>query len=165
MTSEETRTARCGCGAFTLTARGAPVEVYACSCLDCQRISGSAFSYAALFPQSVVSIAGEYRVWRHSADSGRWIEHAFCPTCGVSVFSRAEALPDSLIVAAGCFADPRFPKPERVYWATRHHDWVRFPDSTEILSTQPGVPRARLPRPVPRSARARRPRGRRKDSR
>ena len=41
------RAARCACGNLTVTARGEPVEVYLCSCTDCQRGSGSAFSYAA----------------------------------------------------------------------------------------------------------------------
>ena len=42
------RVARCACGNLTVTARGEPLEVYLCSCKDCQRGTGSAFSYAAL---------------------------------------------------------------------------------------------------------------------
>lgn len=38
------RNARCGCGGLTVTTRGEPLVVYACSCLNCQRESGSAFS-------------------------------------------------------------------------------------------------------------------------
>ena len=55
------RAARCACGNLMVTARGEPLEVYLCSCTDCQRGSGSAFSYAAIFPESAVSIAGERR--------------------------------------------------------------------------------------------------------
>ena len=76
------RIAQCGCGALTATVSGDPVTVYGCSCIDCQRKSGSAFSYAAMFPSAAVTIAGERKTWRHNGDSGRWIENIFCPTCG-----------------------------------------------------------------------------------
>src|SRR5262245_42789032 len=42
-----------------VTARGEPIDVYLCGCTDCQRGTGSAFSYAAIFPESAVSIVGE----------------------------------------------------------------------------------------------------------
>ena len=65
------RLARCCCGNLKVTARGEPVDVYLCSCTDCQRGTGSAFSYAAIFPVSAVSIAGERREYRQQGDSGR----------------------------------------------------------------------------------------------
>lgn len=58
------RTASCGGGNLTVTTIGEPSEVYACSCLNCQRESGSAFSYCAVYPEAAVSIAGDRRVWR-----------------------------------------------------------------------------------------------------
>ncbi len=109
------RTASCGCGNLTVTTSGEPSEVYACSCLSCQRESGSAFTYGAIYPESAVSIAGERRVWRRHVDSGRWAENEFCPTCGVTVFARTEISPETIGVAVGCYADPDFAKPERVY--------------------------------------------------
>ncbi len=131
------RTASCGCGNLTVTTSGEPSEVYACSCLNCQRVSGSAFTYSASYPESAVSIAGERRVWRHHADSGRWIETEFCPTCGVTVFYRAESSPETIGVAVGCFADPDFAKPEGLYWASRRHHWLQFPEDIESVETQP----------------------------
>ena len=129
------RTARCACGALTLTTRGEPAEVYLCSCLDCQRRSGAAFSYAALYPTSAVEIAGPQKTWRHTAESGRWVETAFCPTCGVSLSSRTQAFPDFVCVAVGGFADPDFAKPERQYRASRRHHWVAL-DDVELIDSQ-----------------------------
>lgn len=131
------RTASCGCGGLTAVARGEPVDVYACSCVACQRRSGSAFSYAALFPETAVSIAGERKVWRHSGDFGRWIETSFCPGCGTTVYFHLEAWPGLVGVAAGCFANLDFPKPKTLYWASRRHRWLPLPDGTEIMDTQP----------------------------
>jgi hypothetical protein len=136
MTSNEERTAKCNCGALVLTARGEPADVYACSCIYCQRKSGSAFTYAAIYPESVVSIEGEYRTWRHRSDSGRFLDNSFCPTCGVSVFFRAEALPGRIGFAVGCFADPDFAKPKRLFWASRRHRWLELGKDTALLETQ-----------------------------
>lgn len=130
------RTARCGCGALAATAVGEPAAVYACSCLRCQQKSGSAFTYSAVFPQDAVTIAGEHRTWRHHGNSGRWIESSFCPTCGIVVFSRSEIFPGMIGIAAGCFTDPDFPMPQRVYWTSRQHRWLTFPDGIERHDTQ-----------------------------
>ncbi len=131
------RTARCGCGNLTVTTSGEPSEVHACSCLNCQRESGSAFTYGAIYPEAAVSIAGERRVWRRNVDSGRWIETEFCPTCGATVLARMEYSPGTLSVPVGCFADPDFAKPEGLYWASRRHHWLQFPEDIESVETQP----------------------------
>ena len=132
-----TRTAACGCGKLTATVRGEPTEVYLCSCLDCQRLSGSSFTYCALFPERAVTIAGERKAWRHLADSGRWVENGFCPACGVTVFLLDEAMPGIIGVTAGCFADPHFAQPTKVYWASRRHYWLAFPEGVALIGTQP----------------------------
>ncbi len=131
------RTASCGCGNLTVTTSGEPSEVYACSCLNCQRESGSAFSYGAIYPETAVSIAGERRVWRRHGDSGRWVETEFCPTCGVTVCYRLEISPEVIGVSAGCFTDPDFAKPEKLYWAARRHRWLEFPEGIELVEIQP----------------------------
>jgi hypothetical protein len=53
--------------------RGELVDVYLCSYTACQRRTGSAFSYPALFPESAVAIAGDKREYRQHGDSGRAI--------------------------------------------------------------------------------------------
>ncbi len=129
------RTARCGCGNLTATTTAEPLEVYACSCLNCQIESGGAFTYGAVYPEAAVLIAGERKTWRRKADSGRWVESDFCPTCGVSVSYRMEALPEVIGVEAGCFGDPEFAKPEKLYWAHRRHRWLELPEGIELVET------------------------------
>jgi hypothetical protein len=130
--------ARCACGNLTVTARGEPVDVYLCSCTDCQRGSGSAFSYAALFPELAVSISGARQQYRQQGDSGRFVDGSFCPTCGTAVLFRAEGLPGTLGVAVGCFADPSFARPSKLFWASRRHHWLELPRSITLIETQPG---------------------------
>jgi hypothetical protein len=132
------RIAQCGCGALTATVSGDPVTVYGCSCADCQRKSGSAFSYAAMFPSAAVTIAGERKTWRRNGDSGRWIDSIFCPTCGIAVGFHSEGMPGLTGLPAGCFADPDFLPPLRLYWASRRHRWLTLHPGLTLLDTQDG---------------------------
>jgi hypothetical protein len=128
------RTARCACGGLKIHLAGEPASVYACTCLECQRATGSAFAYRARFGRdSVVAIDGERRVWRRGSDAGRWVEQIFCPTCGTLVYMQAEASPDAVVVSVGCFADPEFAAPVRVYRATRRHRWYELAAGSEFV--------------------------------
>ncbi|GIK83109.1 MAG: GFA family protein [Pseudorhodoplanes sp.] len=133
---ERLRTARCGCGDLSVVTRGEPLDIYACACVTCRARTGSAFSYAGLFRESAITIAGPFRLWRHQAESGRALENAFCPSCGAGVFFRTAAWPDLVGVAAGCFAEQDFPKPRRLYWAARRPGWLCLPADTPLIDTQ-----------------------------
>jgi hypothetical protein len=130
------KTAACACGALTLTVTAPPQMIHACSCQDCQRGSGSAFSYSAFFPESAVAVKGPATLWRRSSQSGRWQDCSFCPTCGTTVFSRLEALPGVVCVSAGCFGDVNFPGPQKLYWSTRRPHWFVMPAGIEPVETQ-----------------------------
>jgi hypothetical protein len=130
------KTAACTCGGLTLTASAAPQFVHACACLECQRSTGSAFSYSAFFPESAVKIAGPFKSFRRSSDAGRWNEANFCPTCGVNVFARLEALPNILCVPVGCFSDQDFPAPGNLYWDSKRHRWLDLPSGIGRIETQ-----------------------------
>jgi hypothetical protein len=132
------RVAQCGCGALTATVGGDPVTVYGCSCAACQRKSGSAFTYAAMFPSAAVTVTGARKTWRYAGDSGRWIENFFCPTCGVAVGFLSEGMPELIGISVGCFADPDFAPPLRLYWASRRHRWLTFHNDLTLLDTQDG---------------------------
>lgn len=118
------RTASCACGTLRIALAGEPSRVYACSCLECQRATGSAFSYRAVFAkEAVAAIEGERRTWRRGSESGRWVEQTFCPACGTLVFMEGEGLPGSVSVSVGCFADPGFAPPSTLHRASRRHGW------------------------------------------
>lgn len=122
------RTAACSCRGVELILTGEPRRVYACSCLECQRCTGSAFSYRAIYAESaIVSRKGESRTWRRIGTSGQWLEQEFCTTCGSVVLMRAEALKEAISVSAGCLEDRDFPPPQLLHWAERKHRWLCLP--------------------------------------
>ena len=129
------RTASCLCGELTATVNSEPSDVYICSCLDCQKLSGSSFTYCAIYAEENVATTGA-KTWRYRGDSGRWIETLSCPTCSGLVCYRLEAYPGSVLISVGCFADPDFPKPDTLYYAPRRHRWLAVPDNVEALDEQ-----------------------------
>ncbi|MBN9236736.1 MULTISPECIES: GFA family protein [Phyllobacteriaceae] len=129
----KTRTAQCGCGGLGITVSGEPRSVYACACLECQRATGTAFSYRAVFvDEAVVQIEGERRSWRRTGGPGRWVEQTFCPTCGALVFMTGEGLPGAVSVSVGCFAEPDFAPPATLFRARRKHHWFEPGPATRI---------------------------------
>ena len=118
------KTAACACGALRVTVAAPPANVHVCSCLECQRRSGSAFTYTAFFAEDDVSVDGRIPELAAQSDAGRFHESSFCPTCGTSVFYRLEALPGVIGVPVGNFADPAFIKPAKHYWTLRRPEWL-----------------------------------------
>ena len=140
MPGADTRQAACGCGRLRVTTVGDPDLVVACSCLACQRRSGSPFGLGAYFRKDAVSAEGEAQVFTRVADSGLDVSIRFCPACGNSVYWLAELRPDHYGVAVGCFAEPGFARPSRVVWNESRHPWVSFPDGVPVHAQ--GAPRS-----------------------
>lgn len=118
------RVATCSCGQLTVTCTGEPVRISVCHCLDCQKRSGSSFAAQARWPNERVEIAGEFREWSRTGDSGEVATFRFCPTCGSKVAYSHEGMPGITAVAVGGFADPAFPPPIYSVYEGRKHAWV-----------------------------------------
>lgn len=135
--AETTRTASCACGGLRVVVVGEPSVVNACACLECQRLTGSAFSYTAFFPEAAVrAIVGEHRAWSHARGEQRSHTRAFCPTCAGTVFTRLDAAPGLIGVSVGAFADPSAAKPSRFFWTSRRHRWLGALEGVEDVSEQ-----------------------------
>ena len=143
-----TRTAACSCGAVQLVLAGTPRRVYACSCQECQRCTGSAFAYRAIYADAaILSQQGDIRSWRRTGASGQWLRQYFCADCGSVVFMRAEALRDALSVSVGCFADPDFPAPQMLHWPDRKHKWLCLEGVAEAAPVEPKAAASGAPSP------------------
>jgi hypothetical protein len=126
------RIAQCECGCLRITVEAEPTMVGICSCLNCQRRSGSVFAAVAYFPSPSVKVAsGQYKTFTRGGSSGGRIDQHFCPECGTTVFWDAQYQPTCRGVAIGCFADPLFPPPQLAVYDRSRHPWVILP---------PGIP-------------------------
>jgi hypothetical protein len=129
-----TRSASCVCGQLSVNVTGEPERVNMCNCSACQRRSGSAFQIGAWFrDERVTAINGERRVYKRLAAEGRSVDLYFCPTCGVSVYARADLRPGWTLLHGGCFADPDFPKPTHLLFTRNRYKWVQLPPAENIF--------------------------------
>ncbi|MEM7237645.1 MAG: GFA family protein [Pseudomonadota bacterium] len=116
----------CQCGQLTITADADPEIVLVCTCVQCQRRSGSAFTHAAFFLRDRVTVTGRARTWIRPAPGGRTLTNHFCPDCGTTLFWAPEIRPDYYGVAAGCL-ETRIADPSMLIWASEKPDWLAFP--------------------------------------
>jgi hypothetical protein len=112
------------CGAIEARCSGEPVRVSICHCLDCKRRTGSAFSLNATFPHDQVERRGEAEVFTHTSDEGHWGRHAFCGTCGTTVYYEIERRPGMVTIPVGAFADPDVPAPTVEVYGERRPGWL-----------------------------------------
>ncbi len=119
--------ARCTCGAVTLSLAGTAVAVVACHCLDCQRRTGAPFGVGAFYPAAAVTVSGTPRTFIRRGTSGGKVHSHFCPDCGSTLYWQADALPAMVGVAVGVLADPSWPAHGRSVFEQSKHGWIEIP--------------------------------------
>lgn len=123
-------TGGCLCGNVRIVARGEPLRVGICHCLDCRKHHGALFGAYAIFSQQAVTIEGETSDYR-----GR----NFCPRCGSSVFARSD---DEIEVHLGALDAPDQFTPTYELWTIRREAWLPPFEGTERYERdREGTPR------------------------
>jgi hypothetical protein len=130
--------ARCACGALGLILHERPQLIALCHCFACQRRTGAPFSANAFYSLDCVEISGTSTEFTRTADSGRHVRMHFCPTCGSTVYWKADASPRLIGVAVGSFAEPSFPPPAMSVFEQAKHSWVRLDETVESFHGLPG---------------------------
>lgn len=129
-----TRTASCQCGLLRLTVEGEPAFISACSCMRCQKRSGSLFSLSSRWKSNQVKgRTGNSLTFNRKGASGGNVQCVLCPICGSTVSTSLERLPDLIVIPVGRFADPTFSAPTVAVWCESELEWVRFPNGILLL--------------------------------
>lgn len=110
--ADDTTSGGCLCGRLRVVARGQPLRVGLCHCLDCRKHHGALFHASAIFPQGAVTISGTARDYQ-----GRF----FCPECGSPVFSRSG---DEIEVHLGTLDAPDRFVPTYELWTERREAFL-----------------------------------------
>lgn len=123
--------ASCSCGQLKLTYKGEIKKTSICHCFECQRKTGSVFAVHTRLEKSQAVIEGRSTEYIRTGDEGSKIRLHFCPVCGSTVFHfiEVEGYHESVIVAAGAFANPGLPAPTFSVYKARKHHWVEIPTS------------------------------------
>ncbi|KAJ5639328.1 Glutathione-dependent formaldehyde-activating enzyme/centromere protein V [Penicillium longicatenatum] len=97
-----TLTGSCMCGAIHYTAEVDKYLAALCHCTDCQKWSGGAFTSNAVVPRNSLKVTkGTPTSYDAIGNSGKINKHFFCPTCGSSLYTELEVMPDMTCVKAG----------------------------------------------------------------
>ena len=129
----------CACGAIRYQTSSEPIVQNHCQCRDCQKRSGTGHgSYLAFSRRADVKITGAANTWRVAGDSGNDKIHAFCPTCGTSVYLTFSAMPDLIALHAASLDDPGRFEPQVVTYTMRGHMWDMMDPSLPKFERMPG---------------------------
>ena len=104
-------TGGCLCGRIRYETDAQPLGAVLCHCRDCQRITGSAFGAAMMFPKTAVTVTGETRSYASLGSSGKQAVRHFCANCGSIVYGTPEIVPDFINIYAGTLDDPTLFQP------------------------------------------------------
>ena len=124
-------TASCQCGQFKLAFAMAIEKTALCHCNSCRKRTGNTSGLQARLHEDDITIDGEFRVYRRVADSGKVVEHFFCPVCGTTVFMKPEAMPGSVSLAAGTLDADSIPAPTFSVYEERLQPWFALPSTIE----------------------------------
>lgn len=109
--------AKCDCGQQSITTSSEPVAQLVCHCVDCQRISGNAFTQIAFFQPDNCQISGRYEVTTISGGSGKNKSYYRCESCGECLYATVDLLNGMVGIVANHLLSPFKFQP-------RFHCWV-----------------------------------------
>jgi hypothetical protein len=121
----------CLCGAVRYTVNAEPALVGICHCRDCQKFTGSAFSFLVAVPLAALEIEGDLKTFAKPGDSGQPITRRFCPECGSSIGEEAFTRPGLLLINGGTLDDPGVVTPTLEIYCSRELAWARLDCGTE----------------------------------
>lgn len=120
-------TGGCLCGQVRYRVSEPAINVRACHCRTCQRMSGGGFWARAMFPTGALEITGETGGYSTSPDLIR----RFCPGCGCFIFT--ERLDQPMIgVSLVTLDNPETLRPQAQIFVSRRFSWLCAKDIPEF---------------------------------
>jgi hypothetical protein len=132
------QTGGCQCGKIRYEITEAPQLVYTCHCVDCQRLTSSAFSMGIAISDAAFRLSGiEPRAIQRAADSGGVVTRWVCPECGTWVCGASSSDNGLCRVRAGTLDDTSWLHPTAHFWTRSKQPWITLPKGDEVFETQP----------------------------
>ncbi|MGE0409198.1 MAG: GFA family protein [Amphiplicatus sp.] len=123
MTTSQTLSGGCHCGAVRYASQASPPFSIICCCTQCQKITGAGRAPQFALPKATVTVDGTLAFFDLKADSGNAVQSAFCPACGSPVYKSSSGFADFLFFHAATLDDPSQYQPQRVVWARSRQPW------------------------------------------
>lgn len=119
-------TGGCLCGKVRYEASAEPIFQGVCHCKDCQRATGSAFEAVIAIPDASLSVRGQTKGHPVKGESGGMVTRNFCPECGSTLFTRADALPGMVLLLTGPLDDSSVFAPAMQIYCDSAQNWVQL---------------------------------------
>lgn len=129
----------CRCGQVRFEVSAPPVITSACHCRGCQRMTSSAYSLTAIFPDTAFTVTAGEPV--KGGLQGPDLDHFFCPTCKTWMFTRSPALEGLVNVRPTLLEERVWTRPfmetmtcEKLSWVETpaRHSYEGFPSPEEF---------------------------------
>jgi hypothetical protein len=131
-------TGGCRCGQLRYRIAAAqPLPSYACHCLDCQKLTGSAFADQVVVAADSFTLTGESAAMTREAPSGGVTRYFICPDCHVRIGSSNSSRPGMVLLRGGSLDDPAPLRPFLHMWVKRKRDWIAIPDDMAQFDETP----------------------------
>ncbi|RTZ18325.1 GFA family protein [Vibrio aquaticus] len=129
----------CQCGQVSYKLNKPPIAVFACHCIECQKLSTAPFSVTAIVRTEDIDIDGELKEWGRLAESGNKNVAKFCPDCGNRVYhyNPDELSTLKLKLKASSEEDHSVFEPQAHVWVSEKQDWYQVPEGVPTYDKQP----------------------------
>ena len=119
-------TGSCHCGAIAYEAQVDPARVTICHCLDCQKLTGSAYRVSVGTDRDRFTVLrGSPSTYVKTAASGARRAQAFCAHCGSPLFTYDVDHPGRLGLRVGCIDQRRELVPRLQIWCASALPWTQ----------------------------------------
>lgn len=128
-TTEMSRTfaGGCHCGGIRYRVSAEPMFVGHCHCTDCQKITGAHMATVCAVPlDGFVLEKGTPKTYATTGDSGGKVHRSFCPECGSTLYSTADAMPAAVMLEAGSLDDGSWLEPQMHIFMASAQPWDRI---------------------------------------
>lgn len=118
---------------------GPVVSMLMCSCLDCQRASGSGHATVALVPAAALQLDGSAKSFDRPSDSGATFTRYFCPDCGTPLYGQSSRAAEMRMIPVGFFAGQNaWFEPNQLIFARSRQAWDLIADHLPRHETYQG---------------------------
>ena len=114
---------QCLCGAVRYSGKTEPQFQGKCYCNACRKKSAAGHAAFLVVARDAIEVSGEVRSYKHKADSGNEVTHAFCPKCGSGIYQLSSGMPPIISLNAAMLDDPNTFSPQMVVYASRAPTW------------------------------------------
>jgi hypothetical protein len=136
MTTRQTISGACHCGAVRLQVRGPLRPPINCHCSLCRRLSGAAFSTWLSVNRDDLQVSGEDHLLSYRPTAN--LERRFCRHCGVHLLTRDARYEAIVGLVAGVLPDAAVPAPSGEYFVSHKASWQALPPGLPCFGGETG---------------------------